>query len=450
MSINPIIPIVNLASVSPSGTETPRLNLVIGQRLEGTVLELLTATESSTVKTSDIKSHAVVLQLQNQTVLAKSPIPLPVGQTLKLEVISSQETPVLRVLPNQDDDTKTVQTAMKLALPKQETALALLNNLTYVTKKTQLPIEIRQLAQAFLETLKTPQALIQSESLRQTLQNSGTLLEARLAALVQSGEHPKSVLQEDIKAQLTRLLSDLKTLQHSLTTSISSSISTQESSTTVNKNSFSLNTKDTTPPPDFSKAPMPNKGDNTPTLANLNSKEQTLRWVENTATELARQTSGALSRIELHQLASVPQASDHTPTTSQTTWSFEIPVAREGQIELWQLKIDKEPLPSEQVADPTQAKHRWLVQMAFNLEDLGPMQVRIAIQQDTVSTTWWAEQPETLSLLQEETHTLRQDLSTEGLRVGHIDCFPGNAPLSSQATIRSPYDKPDAILDIQV
>jgi flagellar hook-length control protein FliK len=68
------------------------------------------------------------------------------------------------------------------------------------------------------------------------------------------------------------------------------------------------------------------------------------------------------------------------------------------------------------------------------------MQVQLQLAGEQVSTRFWAEHQDTLPLLREHMHELRQALSEAGLDVGELECQPGPRPAvktsNNQALIR--------------
>ena len=63
--------------------------------------------------------------------------------------------------------------------------------------------------------------------------------------------------------------------------------------------------------------------------------------------------------------------------------------------------------------------------LAFDLKGLGPVRVQISLQQDLVSTFWWADNPITATLFQQHIDTLRTRMNAAGLQVNRLDCQVG-------------------------
>jgi flagellar hook-length control protein FliK len=151
-------------------------------------------------------------------------------------------------------------------------------------------------------------------------------------------------------------------------------------------------------------------------------------------TDLLQQAEAALARIQLHQLAALPREGER----GLLEWLFELPIRRGEDIDLWSMRVFAEHRQKQQ--ETRQQTPNWSVQLAFDLPGLGPMQVQLQLAGEQVSTRFWAEHQDTLPLLREHMHELRQALSEAGLDVGELECQPGPRPAvktsNNQALIR--------------
>ncbi len=142
----------------------------------------------------------------------------------------------------------------------------------------------------------------------------------------------------------------------------------------------------------------------------------------NFRTDLLLQAEAALARIQLHQLAAVPREAER----GLLEWLFELPIRRGDAIDLWSMRLLQD--GSEQQHEAKQPVKRWAVQLAFDLPGLGPVQAQVQLCNEQVSTRFWAEQADTLPLLREHMHELREALHTAGLDVGELECRRGPRP----------------------
>jgi len=142
----------------------------------------------------------------------------------------------------------------------------------------------------------------------------------------------------------------------------------------------------------------------------------------NFRTDLLLQAEAALARIQLHQLAAVPREGER----GLLEWLFELPIRREDDIDLWSMRLLQD--SGEQKHEVTQPVQRWTAQLAFDLPGLGPVQAQVQLSNEQVSARFWAEQADTLPLLHEHLHELREALHTAGLDVGELECQRGPRP----------------------
>ncbi|GMQ84343.1 MAG: flagellar hook-length control protein FliK [Gammaproteobacteria bacterium] len=142
----------------------------------------------------------------------------------------------------------------------------------------------------------------------------------------------------------------------------------------------------------------------------------------NFRTDLLLQAEAALARIQLHQLAAVPREAER----GLLEWLFELPIRRGDAIDLWSIRLLQD--GGEQQHEAQQPVKHWTVQLAFDLPGLGPVQAQVQLCNEQVSTRFWAEQADTLPLLREHLHELREALHTAGLDVGELECQRGPRP----------------------
>jgi hypothetical protein len=136
--------------------------------------------------------------------------------------------------------------------------------------------------------------------------------------------------------------------------------------------------------------------------------------------ELQQQTEGSLARLQLNQLASLPDS-----TEPQPSWLLELPLRHQAQVDLFHLRIGHEASGSSEEAATGRP---WVVNLAFDLPGLGPVQARVAVLGEQVSTTFWAEHAGTTQAFQTHLQTLSQNLQQAGLGVGDLVCHTGAAP----------------------
>jgi hypothetical protein len=96
---------------------------------------------------------------------------------------------------------------------------------------------------------------------------------------------------------------------------------------------------------------------------------------------------------------------------------------------------EREPQPHER-RDEREAKQQlWRVDLAFDLEPLGPMQIQAQLIAGSLSSQLWAERPYTADLIENNLFALRQRLLDSGLNVGDLDCHHGTPPQGNQTRL---------------
>jgi len=176
------------------------------------------------------------------------------------------------------------------------------------------------------------------------------------------------------------------------------------------------------PPPFRGAAPLPQPA--------LQASLDLLNRLGNLRTDLLQQSEAALARLQLSQLAALPREGER----GLLEWLFELPVRRGDDIDLWALRVFRE--PQEQAKGSHPPSPCWSVQLAFDLPGLGPMQAQVRLSGEQVSTRFWAQQADTLPVIREHLHELRRALTDAGIEVGDLDCQAGIMPGPKAAEIQ--------------
>jgi hypothetical protein len=132
--------------------------------------------------------------------------------------------------------------------------------------------------------------------------------------------------------------------------------------------------------------------------------------------ELSRQVEGALARVQYNQLASLPQEDG-----SRQVWQFDLPVRHGERLDGFHLQVEEEQRDNGAAGEDS----AWTVNLAFSLEPLGPVRVRIGLLGETVSSTFWAERESTARLIGGRLEELRQGFERVGLEVGQLSARQG-------------------------
>jgi hypothetical protein len=145
------------------------------------------------------------------------------------------------------------------------------------------------------------------------------------------------------------------------------------------------------------------------------------------AQHLLRQVEGALARVELGQIASLP---GDDPGTA--LWLLELPVrATDGELDVLPMRIEREAAAAGSEDAPL-----WAVSLAFDLGELGALRARITVRGETVSTLFHAERESTAERVGRRLGDFESALAGRGVKVGAVGCRAGVPEESAAADAR--------------
>jgi len=355
----------------------------------------------------------VELQIGSHTVSARALFTLAEGQVLSLRVALSGELVILHADGESGTqrgphpaDAALAQQALREALPRQAPLPPLLANLLLVAREPQrFAPRLVDAARAVLATIPDARALAEPDALEAHVVRSGLWLEAMLANVDERS--PSPALASDWKAVLLRLGASLRP--------IAAPAAHARSAAEQQPASAMLADAADTPPLLRAGAPQPQpQARAEPALAQLSLASDDPAAV---AQHLLKQVEGALARVELGQLASLP-----SEDAQAQRWWLELPVrAPDGGADVLQMRIEREaPGPGAGEEEAV-----WAVSLAFDLGTLGPVRARVAVRGGSVSTLFYAEREATVAQLRSQLGGLEAALSQRGLQVGSIGCRAG-------------------------
>lgn len=452
MSTPPTGPILPpLANLPASGSDSPVATWRVGQVLAATVV--------STPQTglSELRIGNLLVKAQSGT-LNLSP-----GQTLRLEVASLKELPVLKLLTLMQQDP--VAQALRNVLPRQEPLPPLFAALARISAgvppgaptaaqpgpltgtppgiqtaaraENQLAADITRLVRELFVRLPDTASVSRPGGLQQALRDSGLFLESKLTASTATQPMPAKgdELTRDFKANLLRLVQVLReNIANSAPASARGSppntaapqgAATASATALQNQLAAALTNAagsarlpagtftDPSAPLQRGQPPLP------PPLAALAQLAKS--GTPLTAQELLRHAEGALARVQLNQLSSLPQERQLPPE-----WLIELPVRRDNETDIWGLRISRD---AERNKDSSQATAPgWTVMLAFDLPGLGPLQSRVNLRGDRVSAQFFSQTQGILPVISEHLPVLQARLQQAGLRVEELSCLHGQIP----------------------
>lgn len=346
-----------------------------------------------------------MLQTSTGTLAVRTNAPLALDQQLQLQVIKVRQEVTLQLLQISAKSTP-LESALRVNLPKQSGLAPLLANLHKLANDEQSARLPKELTQAVQQTLaKFPQLaqVANSDGVKQAIDDSGLLLEAKLLKVLEN--FSKLNVDGDFKALLLRLHKLLQQLPAQATGS-KLNPSPTALSTPTNTTQPSVRNPASPAPPLPEARPQAQASVASSILPNMNA--------EQVKDQLIQQIEGALARIRLSQLASVPE------TDSKSSYLLEIPVNHKQQIDLIQLRIDR-----EAAHDNASNQHIWSVELAFDFDELGPIHAKVKLNQDRVSTQFWASQADTAEHINKHLEVLQNALIEQGLQVDRLFCQQG-------------------------
>jgi hypothetical protein len=411
----------SLSAAVASLTSIDTQQLPVGTLLQGTVLTSQVLAQSA----GQPALYRNVITLLN-TLLAgasltvDSPQPLTVGSLLSAQV---QGTQMLAFVPLTGQlDQLAVAQQLSIQQSRQGSLDGLFKVLQTLQQSTDLPPDLRASIDTLLDDLPDISQLSDPKVLALALNSSGVFLEAN----VLSGQ---TAAVPDLKANLLRLIAQIlpglpdnanygaaaaaNTLIRAMPSLIRNALAT-----------LKLVGARTQP----SSFPLPSRNMNWENSEDLET--------------LLKLAAAAVSRLQSHQLSGLEQTRTTGDGTQVTTWQLEIPMRNLQDIVPLQVKLQREETPDKDEANNKDdntvkpAKEKlWRVELAFDLEPLGPLQVQAQLIRGSLSSQLWAERPQAVSMIAHELGHLRERLIASGLTIGELACHQGKPPQGPRTSL---------------
>ncbi len=155
--------------------------------------------------------------------------------------------------------------------------------------------------------------------------------------------------------------------------------------------------------------------------------------------EIGRLAEGAIERLKLMQLASMPDHPELTVTDDRAQSSrlaLSIPIATQGvdrpQTAVMGLVIEHQPQHEPVAPYETEAESEgesepfpWKIRLALDLEETGPVQVEIGLRGQSIAVTLWAERQSMARLARDEIGTLHDALTGAAFDVTKLEVRDG-------------------------
>ena len=352
-----------------------------------------------------------------------SPQPLSPGALLSAQVQGRQALNFVPLPSNLDQLAVTQQ--LTTQQNRQGSLDVLINALRNLPQTgTALPAPLQASIQQLLAGLPDIEQLTHPTAVAQAINASGSFMEARLL----SGLNPLAV--PDMKASLMQLISQLLPGLPSSAGYDAAAASNMLTRTMPGVLRSALGTMGLVAPPALPiHFPLP------PRVVKGGGKEDDLEI-------LLKLAAAAVSRLQSHQLGSLEQTRTTADGNQLTTWQLEIPMRNGQDIVPLQVKLQREDTPEKENAserddnEPREVKEKlWKIELAFDLEPLGALQVQAQLLRGSLSSQLWAERPSSAELIGRELGHLRERLLASGLMVGELACNHGAPPQGPRTSL---------------
>ncbi|RRV07393.1 flagellar hook-length control protein FliK [Pseudomonas sp. v388] len=405
--------------------------LPVGTLLQGKVLTTQVVAQAVSQLAGQAATPAVyrsIVMLLNTaqsgaSLTIDSPQPLTVGSLLSAQVQGNQALSFV-ALPGRMDQLALTQqlTTQQNRQGSLDTLLNALQNLPRTT--TSGSPALQAAVEQVLAGIPDLKQMTSPAGVAQALNASGLFMEARLLSGLDPMQTP------DLKANLMRLIAQILPGLPDNASYGAAAASNTLARAMPNLVRSALGTlgmvAPRTPPGSF---PLPAR--------NLGGGDK-----EDDLELLLKLAAAAVSRLQSHQLGGLEQTRTNADGTQVTTWQTEIPMRNAHDIVPLQVKVQREDTPEQHgSAEERDAgeigenrEKLWKIELAFDLEPLGPLQVQAQLLRGTLSSQLWAERPDSALLIGQELGHLRERLVACGLAVGELACnhgVPAQGPRTS-------------------
>lgn len=399
------------------GTDKPLTSLDLEQLPVGTLLQgKVVAREQLLQGRSQQVIYKVLVNLLN-TPLAGSklsletPLALPLGSLLSAQVQGSQALNFLPLSGRLDQLALSQQLGSQSN--RQGSLEGLLNALQGLRANAEISEGLRTSIDKLFGALPDAAQLSTAKGLAAALENSGILLESKL--LGGQGQ----ALPTDLKANLLRLITQLLPNLPAGTPLTAANASLAQAMPALARDLLGSLGKASNRQQALS-FPLPSR------LLQAMDGEADLE-------ALLKLAAAAISRLQTHQLSSLAQSQVGPDGNLLTTWQLELPMRNQQELVPLQVKIQRDEGNAQSKSEKKETL--WKVELAFDLDPLGPLQVQAQLAHGRLSSQLWAERSSTVSLIDAELDNLRQRLSAAGLQVGELACSQGMPPRGPRTTL---------------
>ncbi len=147
---------------------------------------------------------------------------------------------------------------------------------------------------------------------------------------------------------------------------------------------------------------------------------------EDIGKQLLERTEASLSRLRLHQAASLPEG----VARASSDWSMDMPLLIGTQQSVLHLQIHRD---TENAAHSVEERG-WQMRFALSLQQLGEIGAQVSLRGGATGVMLWAAERQTSDVLEAHIQALRKTLSELGLRPGSVIVRHGEPPVGPNTT----------------
>jgi hypothetical protein len=302
--------------------------------------------------------------------------------------------PLALTNPQASTPAEAVRQTVRSAVLKQDGLAHVFADIEALPLRSDAPPAVRRAAEVLLDQRVSLDDMARPEQLAKAIASSGLFAERMLSSLPPTQSAPP-----DLKLALFVLRAALGTWTSPDTRASGSQL-------------LPGRTDMAPPPPTSATAPS---GQQPAEPSHLRGTAQTLP-AQDLVPHLVRETDAALARVNLHQIASLPDDRSGNANRSDAPdqrWSVEVPVNLDGRTAVFGFVIERD----GRQAQMEKEKRRWRFRAALDMPDTGAIEADVRLMGTHVSAGIVAEQAETVALLEAALPMLRDGLTAQGFDV---------------------------------
>ncbi|BCJ91459.1 hypothetical protein IZ6_21940 [Terrihabitans soli] len=296
-----------------------------------------------------------------------------------------------------------VRQTVRSAVLKQDGLANVFADIETLPQRTDTPPSVRRAAETLLNQRVSLDDVIKPDQLAKAIAGSGIFAERVLSSLP-----PQQSAPPDLKLALFVLRAALGTWTRSEHLPPSSQVLPGRS--------------DAAPPPPTGSAAPTAQAPSEPSHLRGGQTMQAAS-AEEFVPHLVRDTDAALARVNLHQIASLPDDRSGTARSDapDARWSVEVPVNLDGRTAVFGFVIERDGRQQQMEKE----KRRWRFRAALDLPDTGAIEADVRLMGTHVSAGIVAESEETVALLEAALPMLRDGLTAQGFDVETLSVRKG-------------------------